>query len=131
MKEEDGWECLSDTPQEFEQAIKNAISENERVFFETFRYKVLNETAFSNDVLMDNLDNEDGLYILRVRVDDVMIGRRTPDDMEVGAPVEFEGIFAVVDEDLFEWIGRHVTLLQWLRERDFSGIRYDANNDYR
>ncbi len=80
---------------------------------------------------MNNLDNEDGLYILRVRVDDVMIGRRTPDDMEVGAPVEFEGIFAVVDEDLFEWIGRHVTLLQWLRERDFRGIRYDANNDYR
>lgn len=131
MKEEDGWEYLADTPQEFEQAIKNAISENEKVFFETFRYKVLNETAFSNDVLMDNLDNEDGLYILRVRVDDVMIGRRTSDDMEVGAPVEFEGIFAVVDEDLFEWIGRHVTLLQWLRERDFRGIRYDANNDYR
>lgn len=124
------WECLADTPEEFEEALKNAVSENERTFFEKFRHKILTETAFSNDILMHCDDNEDGLYILRVRIDDVLIGRNLENPDEDTIPEEFEGIFLALEQDISQYTGRHETLLDWLRRRDYNGIRYDRNNDY-
>ena len=49
-REKEEWEGLSDTPEEFETAIKNAISTNEQIFFDKLRFKILHETAASNDV---------------------------------------------------------------------------------
>lgn len=80
---------------------------------------------------MHEKDNEDGLYILRVGTDDIMIGRNMEKSGETTSPVEISGLFAALEEDIYEYVGRHVTLLEWLRERDYRGIRYDANNDYR
>jgi hypothetical protein len=31
---------------------------------------------------------------------------------------------------LYDFLGRHVTLHEWLRERDYHGIHYNRNNDY-
>ncbi len=130
-KNYDDWESLADTPEEFAEAIRNAISPNERVFFEKLRYKELNETAFSNDVLMHERDNDDGLYILRVYSDNIMIGNHITEPEKAAVPQEYEGLFFVLKQDLFSFLGRHVTLHEWLRERDYEGIRYDQNNDYR
>lgn len=124
------WEYLADTPEEFEQALKNAVSDNECTFFEKFRYKILNETAASNDVLMHEDDNEDGLYILRVGTDDVLIGRNLTNPGEETTPEEYAGIFLALEQDISQYTGRHETLLEWLRRRDYKGIRYDRNNDY-
>lgn len=55
-QEYDTWDYLEDTPEEFDMAIKNAASDKEREFFEKLRYKILHETAFSNDVLMHEKD---------------------------------------------------------------------------
>ena len=129
-KRNENWEYLADTPEEFDAAIKNAVSGNERIFFEKVRYKVLNETAASNDVLMNEADNEDKLYLLRVGTDDFMIGRNITDPNEKSSPIENAGLFGALEEDLYPYIGRHITLLEWLRGRDYKGIRYDANNDY-
>lgn len=126
---EEDWECLADTPKDFELAIKNACSESEREFFEKLRHKVLYETAASNDVLMNEQDNDDGLFILRVGTDDIMIGKNLSAAEEKTVPSEFAGIFSALEQDLFEYVGVHITLLQWLRQRDYQGIRYDANND--
>lgn len=125
------WDYLEDTPEEFDAAIKNAVSDKEREFFEKLRYKILHETAFSNDVLMHEKDNEDSLYILRVGTDDIMIGRNLEKPGEKTSPVEITGLFAALEDDIYEYMGRHITLLDWLRERDYRGINYDANNDYR
>lgn len=128
--DEEEWEYLADTPEEFETAIKNAVSDKEREFFEKFRYKILNETAASNDVLMHEKDNEEGLYILRVGTDDIMIGKNLSDPNEKTSASEFAGIFLALDQDLFRYLNRHISLREWLRERNYQGIRYDANNDY-
>ena len=127
----DLWDDLVDNPEDFDAAIKNAVSEKEREFFEKLRYKILNETAFSNDVLMHENDNEDGLYILRVGTDDIMIGRNLEKADEKTTPIEIGGLFGALDEDIFDYVGQHITLLDWLRGRDYRGICYDANNDYR
>lgn len=124
------WEDIADTPQEYEHAIKNATSDNERRFFEKLRYKVLHETAASNDVLMNEKDNEEGLYVLRVGTDDILLGKNLSDPNEKSTPIEIAGLFQALEEDIFPYVGRHITLWQWLRDRDYKGIRYDANNDY-
>lgn len=127
---EEDWKWFADTPEEFENAINNAVSENEREFFEKFRYKLLNETAASNDVLMHDEDNEDGLFILRVGSGDIMLGSHDKVRDVWSDESEYAGIFLAIEQDLFPFIGRHITLLDWLRARDYRGIRYDRNNDY-
>ncbi len=128
--QEEDWEFLSDTPQEFENAIQNASTPNEKEFFEKLRYKELNETAASNDILMNEADNEDGLYILRVGSDGIIIGRNISDPLESSTPEEFAGIFLALQQDISQFVGRNITLIEWLRERDFKGIKYNQNNDY-
>lgn len=125
------WEHIADTPEEFEEAIRNAVSENEREFFEKLRYKILNETAASNDVLMNENDNDDGLYLLRVGTDDIIIGKNISDPDETVSPEEYAGIFLALEQDISRFVGRSVSLKDWLRERDYVGIKYDQNNDYK
>lgn len=124
------WADLSDTPEEFDNAIKNAITPKEKEFFEKLRYKELNETAASNDVLMNEADNSDGLYILRVGSDGILIGKRIADPSETSIPEEYAGIFLALQHSISQFVGRDITLLEWLRERDYKGIKYNRNNDY-
>lgn len=124
------WEYIEDTPEEFENAINNAQSDNERIFFETLMYKVVHEPAFSNDVLMHDGDNEDRIYILRVS-DDFMIGKKNSNGMDTESPSEYSGLFEFLKADMYPYLHRHITVGEWLHNRDYAGIRYDANNDER
>lgn len=127
--EQNLWEFISDTPEEFEHAIANAETHNEKIFFEKMRYKILHETAASNDIIMHDNNNKDGIYILRVGTDDFQ-GGKILDGYMVGACEEFSGLFFFLTQDLDQFIHRHVTVGEWLKEQDYSGISYDANNDY-
>ncbi len=123
------WEWLSDTPEEFEEAIKNALTPNEKEFFVKMRSKELFEIAASNDVLMSDSDNPDKLYILRVGSDDILIGRDIEHPKDSPSPEEYAGLFLALKQNISHFVGRNITLLEWLRERDFNGIKYDQNND--
>lgn len=124
--DESEWRDLSDRPEQFVEAIRNATSHNERVFFETLMYKIINEFAGSNEVLMHNEDNEDGIYILRVCTEDFLIGSVAD---RMAGEVEYGGLFYFLRSSMEPYIHRDVTVLQWLRARDYKGIRYDRNND--
>lgn len=129
-EKDDGWNWTWDKPSQFREAYDNAVSDNEREFFEKIMDKQLHEVSFSNDVLMHDRDNEDDIYILRIGQDDYMIGTaRAVNNKPV--PWEYESLFSFLSSDMYDYIGRHVTVHEWLRERDFKGIRYDANNDLR
>lgn len=130
ISNDEEWEYLSDTPEQFKEAITNAVSENEKIFFSKLRSKVLNEGAASNDVLMHNEDNEDGIYILRIS-DDFLVGKKDKSGKDVSIIVEISGLFDFLSEDLHRQLNRHISILEWLRERDYKGIHYDANNDFR
>jgi hypothetical protein len=124
------WEYLADTTEEFDAAINNAVSENEKEFFEKLRYKVLHETAFSNDVLMKDDENDDAIYIMRVGTDDIMVGHNLTVKGKEHECVELAGVCFAMSYDLCDFLGYHITLQEWLRKRDYQGIRYDRNNDY-
>lgn len=129
-KSEEDWEDMNDTPEEFKNAIKYALTDNEKEFFKKLRFKVLNEGAASYDVLMNDKDNDDGIYILRIS-DDFLIGRKDDNGKDMVTILEIPGLFYFLSEYMDQQINRHITILDWLRERDFSGINYDANNDLR
>lgn len=124
------WNSLADKPEEFDNAIKNAVSKNEREFFEKLRYKILNETAFSNDVLLKDDENDDAIYIMRVGTDDIMVGHNLTVKGKEHEAVELAGIFFAMSYNLIDFLGYNITLKQWLRNRDYQGIKYDRNNDY-
>lgn len=128
-KQED-WEGLADTPEEFDTAITNAVSPKEREFFEKLRYKVIHETAFSNDILLKDNENEDQLYILRIGTDDILIGQNLTVPGKKHEAIELVGVCYAMGYDLIEFLGYHITLQEWLRKRDYAGIHYNRNNDY-
>lgn len=121
---------MADTPEEFEDAIRDAITKNEKEFFEKLRYKILNETAASNDVLLQDDENEDAIYILRVGTDDIMVGHHLTVEGKPHEATELGGVCFAMKYDLYDFLGYHITLQEWLRKRDYIGIRYDRNNDY-
>lgn len=79
---------------------------------------------------MNEKDNENGLFILRIGTDDIMVGKNLSSPEERSTPTEYAGIFTALCQDIYNYTGKHISLLEWLRERDFKGVRYDANNDY-
>lgn len=114
------WEDFTDTPQEFEEALKNAYSDNEREFLEQMRYKIPYEIAASNEVLLRNDKNEDGLYILRVGNGEFQVGRISDDPFIPKYPIEIGGLLGdegFMGYDLYPYL-HHITVREWLRERD-------------
>lgn len=127
---DEDWEYISDTPYEFAEAIKSAKTLEERSFFENLRNKVLHEPAASNDVLMHYEDNEDGIYILRIS-DTFLLGKVDIDGHNVVVPSEYDGLFFFLSQDMYDYLGIHISIGQWLNNRNYLGIRYDQNNDLR
>ncbi len=124
------WKYLADTPEGFDAAIKGSVSKSEKEFFEKLRHKILHETAFSNDVLLKDDENDDAIYIMRVGTDDIMVGHNLTVNGSEHEAVELAGVCFAMSYDLYDFLGYHITLQEWLRKRDYRGIRYDRNNDY-
>lgn len=103
------------------------ISENEKSFFEKMKYKMENEIAPSNDLIMFEEDNEDHIYIVRCIYDEFIIGHGLKDqyDNEFHSMNLSEALNANLKE--LGFLKRDITLLNWLRARDYNGIRYNHN----
>lgn len=121
------WNDLGDKPEDFKSAIKNAISVNEKEFFENMLYKITSEPTELNDLFLDDDENEDGIFFYRICQDEFMIGREPSRDYTM---CEYGWLFGVLNHDMFEYLGRHITFWEWLRERDYRGVRYDRNYDF-
>lgn len=102
-------------------------SENEKVFFEKIRYKMEFEIAPSNDLIMFEKDNDDNIYIVRCIYQEFIVGHGTKGnyDEELHVMTLSEALSANLKT--LGFINRDITLLGWLRERDYEGIRYNHN----
>lgn len=103
-------------------------SENEREFFQRIRYKEEHEYTFSNDLIMHELDNEDRILILRSEYEEYIVSR-----VGVGGKLHFMCLAEALQEDLGKagLVADSITLLDWLRRRDYAGVKYDGNYDNR
>ncbi len=101
-------------------------SENEAVFFKTLKYKQESEVALSNELLVSELENPDQVYLVRVEYDEYIVGVG-PDEKNEVHVMNLSEALAVNLEAL--GLLRSITLLEWLRSRDYDGVRYDRNYD--
>lgn len=110
----------------YEKMAKEYMSDNERVFFETMKKRQQYVFTYANDLLLSEYDNEDGLYIVRHYFNEFEIGKAGLKetiykmDLEDAMTVNLKEASILADD---------VTLLEWLRARDYKGIRYNGNFD--
>lgn len=105
------------------------VSENEKTFFEMMRRKMEYEITVSNDLILSEFDNDDHLYILRCVYEEIVIGHGLPNhyDEECHVMTLAEALATNLKECGF--LEREITLLEWLRGRDYENVRYDNNFD--
>lgn len=112
----------------FDQLALNYISGEEKQFFETIKYRQQHVFTYANDLLMSDNDNEEGIYIVRSYFDEYEIGRYDKESF-------VDAIYAMnIDEAMSIDIKRlgcteSMTLLDWLRKRNYQGINYNHNFD--
>jgi len=116
-------EMYEDDVKLFNTIFDKEMSADERTFFERMKEKVEGEFAPSADIMMLEEDNKDEVYLIRYYFSEFKIGKRHSD----------EDIYSItfaeaIGQDMFILLGRHITLLEWLREIDFKGINYLGNS---
>ena len=111
----------------FTSMIGHYVSDKERTYIEKMRYKMEYEIAPSNDLIMFEEDNEDHIYILRCVYEEIIIGHGIKGnyDEEFHVMTLSEALNANLKE--LGFLKSDITLLEWLRGRDYEGIRYNHN----
>lgn len=110
----------------FEYMVGHYQSDNEREFFEKLRYKQEYVMTSSNDLILDEDNNEDGMYIVRCWYEEYVVGQEKV--------IEEQHVMYLAEAlqlNLKEvgLLDRDITLFEWLRERDYKGVEYDHNYD--
>ncbi len=112
----------------FESIQDNYQSENERRFFEYLHNVELWDCCMSGDLLLHEDDNEDGLYIMRIEFDEYEVGRTGREYKDFHAMNLSEALnLNLKNQGLLR---ENITLGEWLKARDYEGVRYDQNRDF-
>lgn len=126
MKHKPLFELWPDDARLFEQMKGQYQSDEERIFFETLRYKEQEEPAYSNEDLLLEEENEDFVYIYRCSEHEYEFGCGEPEHQ---TRFYVDTLYDMLNTSLAD-IGvtsMQGTLLDWLRARNYKGIRYDRN----
>lgn len=100
------------------------VSENERIFFETLKQKECYDFSSMYDMLMLEPDNEIGFFLQREYWNEyeLGIGKKSCEHcLSLNEALNF---------DMFDLgFSEHISVIEWLRKRDYAGIHYDRDND--
>lgn len=106
----------------FNAVFDRPLPVNERTFFEHMKEKLEGEYAPSADLILSECDNDEGIFIVRYFFSEFKVGRHNCDE-----ELYEDTLSQIINDDMFRLLGRHITVLDWLRELDFTGINYDGN----
>lgn len=105
------------------------VSNEEKEFFERMKFKIESEPAPANDLIMSNLNNDDGIYIVRCYDYEFRIGCHIGEEYK-------EEFYAMDFHDALNvnlresgLIDENLSLLEWLRKRNYKGVEYNHNFD--
>ena len=107
----------------------NYQSNNEENFFKTMQYKQECEATALNELLVSEYENPDEIYIVRMYNEEYIVGQGIGTN---GANEEHVMcLFEALNLNLKElgFLDRDVTLIDWLRECDYSVVNYERNYD--
>lgn len=105
----------------------NSITPEEFNFFQNMQFKELHESSLSNDLIMSEHNNVDGIYIVRVEYDEYVIGCISHPEDEIHVMNLSEALNTKLSQ-----IGindRNETIWEWLRSINYQGISYNHNYD--
>ena len=107
----------------------NYQSKNEENFFKNMQYKEEYQATALNDLLVSEYENQDEIYIVRMYNEEYIVGQGIGTD---GANEEHVMCLSqALNLNLKElgFLDRDLTLLDWLRECDYSVVNYERNYD--
>lgn len=106
------------------------VSENERIFFETLREKMLTELAPCSELLLSEVSNSDEIYFLRTQYDEFIIGKGIGEHrMEEVHTMNLSRALSInMKENGF--LLENISFFEWLRKVDYQGIQYNHNYAY-
>ncbi len=97
-------------------------SENERIFFENLKVKEESVIASGWDVLLSPSVNNEQILFYRDSYDWYVIERKEKAHYYIE---EFYGLADVLSAPASKWDLGEGTILDWLRRRDYAGVKYD------
>ncbi len=101
------------------------VSEEEKIFFEQMLAKEIYDFPVSTfDVIMHEGDNEDGIYIEKHYHSEYKVAQ-VKDGKTKQISLYPESLSGLLKLDMFELLGEHITVLEWLRKRNYLNVRYD------
>jgi len=104
------------------------VSEREEKFFYNVIWKEVYEWAGDCDVLMSEFDNDDEVYIVRYFDSEYEIGKGRIKHHGIKGGY-CDSLSELLKLDMFNMTGEHTSILEWLRKKDYQGIRYDQNQE--
>ena len=115
----------------FSTVEKSDVSESERYFFNKMYAKMRDENTPWPETLVWEHDNPDKLYLLRHGYDEFMLGKGVTREEWQDSEIHTMNLSDVLATNLKQakLLDRDITFLQWLRENDFSCVRYNHKND--
>lgn len=106
----------------------NYTSANEANFFKNLHFKQEYEPTLSNELLVSEYENDDEIYLVRVEYEEYLVGHgKYPSQKEVHVMNLSEALATRLKD-----VGsdKDLSLLEWLRKRDYAGVRYNRNHDF-
>lgn len=116
---EEDVELLESQPQEGE-------TDAEKKFWHEMKKKVLSEFAPSADLILSEHANDEEIYLVRYYFHEFRIGRGRVNERSRES-IYTDSFTEAIHANLFPLLDRHITLIEWLREKDFKGIDYEGN----
>ena len=110
----------------YERMQGHFVSDKEKEFFEEMICKEIYDYPVSTfDVFVHEDNNEEKLFIQKMYVAEYEIGvyptKNTYHKLDY-VPMCLSELMVV---DLFPLLGRHISVLEWLREKNYECVRYD------
>lgn len=107
---------------------KTCQSDNEKYFFDHLFEMQQWDCCLAGELLISEESNDDRLFMMRINFDEYVIGR----DSEDSSDVHVMNLTNALSLNLKDcgFVSQDITLQTWLKNRDYSCVRYDHNNDY-
>ena len=113
----------------FEAMIGKYISTNEENFFKNMQYKQEFEVSGLNDLLVSEYENDDEIYLVRECYEEYLIGHGIgTDGAEEVHVMSLSDALSVNLKDA-GFLSKDMTVLEWLRDCDYSCVKYNRNHD--
>lgn len=114
----------------FAKMLREAISDNERSFFENLSIDESTVPTICGQLYIHENDNDEGLFLIRRNGHEYELDNATvPEGVEAGGYYDSLSEVLSVYLDEIHICDEHITLLEWLRSRDYACVRYNHNFD--